>query len=64
MKMKTLMSPEPFLHLLVFMGAIVIQNQMQLLIRHILVQSSEKLEKLLVTMSGMALPDNFPSSYV
>ena len=64
MKMKTLMSPEPFLHFLVFMGAIVIQNQMQLLIRHILVQSSEKLEKLLVTMSGMALPDNFPSSYV
>ena len=34
--MKTLMSPEPFLHFLVFMGAIVIQNQMQLLIRHIL----------------------------
>ncbi len=32
MKVKPLMLPEPFLHLLVFMGAVVIQHQMQLLI--------------------------------
>ena len=46
MKVKPLMSTKPFLHLLVFMGTVVIQNQMQLLIWHILVQSSEKLDSL------------------
>ena len=56
---------QPLLHFRVFVGSVVIQNQMDFQARlHGLIDPVEKLQKLLMPVPGLAFPDQSPFQHV
>ncbi len=60
MKLDTRMFCHPVFNILMFMRGMIIQNQMKLkFLRCLPLNSSQELQKLLMTVSLISLPDNF-----
>ena len=61
MKMKSRMTLQPALHILMLVRAIVVDDQMQIVrIRGLLINEFHELDELLMTMAAHADPDHLP----